>query len=146
MLIYLGPSLIDWKSRKQQLVATSTMDAELNALSLLTAHILFTRDFSRKALPHIFKDTPSPIVYCDNQPTVDSVMGWGTGSSKHMSIRLFFVRDLIRLKMLRLEWISTSAQRADPLTKPLQAVMFPIAREQLGVVPMPQQGVRHNPS
>ena len=113
-----GP--VSWTSHKQSSTAVSTMGAEYMALS----------DAAREAIAHIhlyddlrdlyaLKNSP-PLLLSDSQSALALT---GTVSnyprSKHIDIRYHFIRDVIQKGLLTVDYIPTTEQPADILTKAL---------------------------
>ena len=58
------------------------------------------------------------IINTDNQGAVDLINGWSTtGGTKHMDVRIMFLRELKEQGLIRIEWISTDENEADIFTK-----------------------------
>jgi hypothetical protein len=55
-------------------------------------------------------------------------------SSKHIDMKYHYIRDFIQRKTIKLQYIATSKQVADILTKPLTSRQFVQLRGKLGVV------------
>jgi ATP sulfurylase len=68
--------------------------------------------------------TPS-IIYVDNQPAIRiSENDSDHDRTKHIDVRHYFIRDLIKEGAVKPVWISTHDQLADILTKPLSSQPF----------------------
>ena len=93
--IYFGSNLISWWSRKQQVVARSSTEAEYRSLAQTTAEISWIRTL----LTELQVPFCTPIIYCDNQSAVaiayNPVLHART---KHMEIDVFFVREKVLIK------------------------------------------------
>lgn len=80
---------------------------------------------------HIKVNAPS-IVYVDNQSAITiSNNDVSHDRTKHMAARYFYVRDLIKDNIIKLEWVSTQHQLADIFTKGLGGPIFINFREKL---------------
>jgi hypothetical protein len=53
--------------------------------------------------------------------------------SKHIEMRYHYIRDMIKKKVLSLQYVPTAEQTADILTKPLPLIKFAYFRDKLGV-------------
>jgi histone deacetylase 1/2 len=128
--IYFGPNLISWWSRKQQVVARSSTEAEYRSLAQATADVLWVQTIlTELTVPFI-----APKVYCDNQSAVllahNPILHSRT---KHMEIDLFFVREKVLAKQISVVHIPGTDQLADILTKPISTDKFLFIRNKLNV-------------
>ena len=64
----------------------------------------------------ISKDTM--VVYCDNSSAID------ISKTKHIEIKYHFISDLVKRKIVCLEYIPTERQNANIFTKPLDGSKF----------------------
>jgi hypothetical protein len=141
-IIKLGNCWIDWNSRKQQTVALSSCEAEYMALGAAAQGALWIKSLlgemgygpnsSTTSTP---TSSPIPIFYCDNKSAISMAQNNVLHNrSKHIDIKHHFIRELIERKVFRIDWISTSEQVADVLTKKLLPRTF-IKFRDLIVVP-----------
>lgn len=65
--IYLGESLVSWKSKKQQTISRSSSEAEYRALAATTCEIQWLTYLLRDL--HVFFTQPA-LLYCDNQSAI----------------------------------------------------------------------------
>lgn len=120
--VYLGTSLICWKSKKQQVVSRSSTEAEYRSLADVTREILWLHqllaDFRVKV-------TSTTKLFCDNKSAIyiatNPVFHERT---KHIEIDCHTIRDQIKLGTIRALHVSTDNQLADILTKPLHPGPF----------------------
>ena len=64
-------------------------------------------------------------IECDSKGAVDLANGWSVGgNSKHIDIRLHFLRELKENGIVRIEWVSTDEMISDMHTKNLTAPAF----------------------
>ena len=70
-------------------------------------------------------------IYEDNQPCIQIFMG--SSKIKHLDLKLPFVRDLIRRKIIRVIHIEARKQIADCLTKVNPKIAFNVIRKGLGL-------------
>ena len=72
------------------------------------------------------------MVFEDNQSCIKMVenpRGWK--HTKHIDVRLHFVRDLSEAGKIKLQHVGTDKQIADALTKALSALHFPKFRDRM---------------
>jgi hypothetical protein len=119
-LIYLNDVLIHFYSRLQSTVALSTFEAEYHALCEMVREIL--------ALLNILHDldinAEPATIYCDQAKVVRSCYSGQILTSRqvrHIIIRFEFIVDHLSKGVIKLVWISTIDNLADPLTKPVHA-------------------------
>ncbi|CAL1398618.1 unnamed protein product [Linum trigynum] len=115
-LVYLGDTLISWKSKKQRTVARSNTEAEYRALALVTSEVQCVRNLLSELRQPL---SSGSTLYCDNlgavhfssNPVFHSCM-------KHLALDYHFVRQLVQTKQLVVRHLPTASQLADILTKP----------------------------
>jgi hypothetical protein len=126
--------LINWTSRKQKIVATSSTEAELIALADCCQEILWIL----KLLDSIGISLQKPlIVNEDNQSCIKMIeSGKIDRKSKHIETKLFFVKELQEKSIIKLQYCPTEEMLADMLTKPLQSTKLCRFREAIGLTSM----------
>ena len=86
-----------------------------------------------------YRDTP---IRCDNTSAINLTKNPVMHSrAKHIEIRYHFIRDHVACHDVCLEFVPTSDQLADILTKPLPKDQFYKIRRELGILEMNQQTV-----
>jgi hypothetical protein len=74
------------------------------------------------------------VVHCDNQSSIKLIENLVFHDrSKHIEMRYRYIRDFVQRKTIKLQYIATSEQVADILTKPLTLRWFLQLRGKLGV-------------
>jgi hypothetical protein len=124
-LFTLAGGAISWRSKKQDSVALSSMEAEYIAASEAVKEAVWLKDFlsTLKIVDCVKRPT---TVYCDNQAALKVSRDPKFHSkSKHIEGRYHYIRDVInRLKLVCLEYLPSTDMVADPLTKPLSQELF----------------------
>ena len=125
---------VSWKSVKQTLTATSTMEAEYVACYEATCQAMWLKKLFLGF--HIVESISKPLViYCDN--TIDVHFSQNNRSathSKHFDIKYLFVREKVREFQTRIEYTATEHMLADPLTKGLPIGVYQRHVTHMGLV------------
>ena len=73
-------------------------------------------------------------IYCDNKSAINLATNSSNhGRSKHIDIRLFFIRELVKAKVLQLEYIKSEEQISDIFTKGLNKETLTKLKSQLNI-------------
>lgn len=120
--IFLGHSLISWKSKKQQTVSRSSIEAEYRALAATTCELQWlTYLLNDLHLPYI---QPS-LLYCDSSSARHiAANSFFHERTKHVELDYHFVREKLQHKLFQLLPVPSSNQLADCFTKPLDPGPF----------------------
>lgn len=119
---------VSWASKKQKVVAQSTCEAELYA----EAAALNEAKWLCGLLREIGLEVDTPTVYGDNQSAQAlSKNGIKSERTKHIAIKYAFIHDEVTRERVRLQWIPTTEQLADMLTKALVAPLLTELRRKL---------------
>jgi hypothetical protein len=125
---------ISWKSVKQTLTASSTMQAEFVALYGAATHSMWLKNFI-SALGIVDSISRPLKIFCDNSSAVFFTKNNKTTSaSKHIRIKFLVVREMVEDNEIEVEHISTEEMTADSLTKGLRPVIFTKHVENMGIV------------
>ncbi|CAL1362863.1 unnamed protein product [Linum trigynum] len=131
-LLYLGSTLVSWRSQKQRTVARSSTEAEYRAIAHASAEIEWLQNLLQElhhplqAPPTLYSDNLGTTYFCSN-PVFHSRM-------KHLALDYHFVSHLVQEGRLVIRYIPTTQQLVDVLTKPLPAARFLLLRSKIGVV------------
>ena len=122
MVVMMNGSVVSWMSKKQTTVALSTAEAEYMALGGTIQEIKWIKSL----LGELGVLVKEPItIWCDNQAAIAiSKNNVNHNRTKHIDIKHHFVRDAVKDKQVKIDWISTSEQVADVLTKALDKNQF----------------------
>ncbi|CAK9811678.1 Copia protein [Anthophora quadrimaculata] len=127
----LGGAVVSWESRKQRTVALSSTEAEYMSLAEATKEAIYLRKY---LLELGFGFSLEIKLYCDNQGALKLAENpIFHNRTKHVDIKHHFVRDALRNKLLKLEYISTSEMVADVLTKSLPGPSHRKCTDRLGL-------------
>ena len=133
-IFMLAGGAVSWKSAKQTLTATSTMEAEYIACYEATCQAIWLKNLIAEF--GIVESISRPLtIYCDNSAVVCfSHNNKSSKRSKHFDTKLMFVREKIQEFQTRVEHIPTELMIADPLTKGLTVQAFVNHVTRMGVV------------
>ena len=113
--VFLGGSLIAWKTKKQTAVSHSSTDAEVRAMAMLTAEVIWLRwlleDFGVSATtstPLLSDSTGAISIACD--PVKHEL-------TKHIGVDAHFMRAAVQDQTLALHYVPSELQVADFFTK-----------------------------
>ena len=127
-----------WLSKKQSIVAISTMEAEYIAASFASQLTMFIRGvlkdlgFDLKGPTTLFEDNKACIDLANNPET--------SQRSKHIDVRFHYIRDHVRNQNIILESCPTSDMKADLLTKPLERITFEKLRNSMNMTNLLSDG------
>jgi hypothetical protein len=127
--IYINENLVSWNTKKQTTVALSTAEAELMSVCECVKEVKWIQQL----LTEMNMKVRIPIiVYEDNQATIKiSENDTHHDRTKHIDIKYHFIRDDIKNKLIKLEWVTTDEQVADILTKTTTGPTFIQLRNRL---------------
>jgi hypothetical protein len=106
-------------TQKHQLVSTSSCQAEYTALYSAAKMAVFINQF----LASLGFNDPKPMkIFCDNESAIHIAKHFVLSpKSRHFLLRHHYIRQLVQLKIIDIEFVGTLQQLADPFTKILTA-------------------------
>ena len=128
---------VEWKSRLQTDIATSTMEAEYSALSMALRAAIPLMEVCKYIVKNFgvtrgtlvtFKAT----VHEDNMGALRLAglePGRHTPRSKFYAIKMHWFRSWLKPRQVELKYIESKFQKADMFTKPLPMATFEINRK-----------------
>ena len=130
VLLHSGGA-VDWRSKMQTVVATSSMEAEYIGLCAAVKMAVWLQScmqelkLSRQPRIIIGMDNQSAMIFAEEQIVQDR--------SKHINIKFHYSREQIQKGIIGLEYVPTKRLPADMLTKPLQPTSMRIFRKEIGI-------------
>ena len=128
-VIYLGGSVVAFKTKLQPIVTLSSTGAEFVAGCACAKEMM--------SIKHLLDDigiplTSTPVLKMDNTSAA-TIAGKPTfsGRSKHLEVRYFYLKQLVQEGLLDIQYVQTTDNIADFFTKPLARVVFERLREAL---------------
>jgi len=121
-IIMLGKNVTDWKASKQKCIATSTMEAEYIAMSSAAKEAKWLKMFLEELRLNEWMKTPYQL-HCDNRSAIDfSKNRIERNKTKHIDIAFHNVRENIDNGTLNINYIPSSLNVADILTKAMTRI------------------------
>jgi len=115
----LGGCAICWKSKKQQIIAKSTMEAELIALASASEEASWLKDMLNE-IPMWEKPVPPILIHCDSTAAIGRVRNrFYNGKSRPIRRKHSIMRSYINNGTINIEYVKSKDNLADPLTKAL---------------------------
>ncbi|CAM8988652.1 unnamed protein product [Rhodiola kirilowii] len=113
--VFLGGSLIAWKTKKQTAVSRSSVEAELRAMALLTAEVTWLRwlleDFGVSvSTPTPFLSDSTGAISIARDPVKHEL-------TKHIGVDASYVRSQVQDQVIALQYVPSELQLADFFTK-----------------------------
>ena len=120
-IFFLNGGPITWKSRKQQNIAMSTVEAEYMALSTAVCEATHLR----QKIAELEQSSEAKItIFCDAQGAITLAHKETIGHKvKHIRLRYHHVREAIDQDLVDIKFIPTQEQAADVLTKALGSTL-----------------------
>jgi hypothetical protein len=137
---FVGGNLVTWKSKKQNVVARSSAEAEYRAMASTASELIWI-----KQLLEDMKITYSePIqMYCDNQAArhiaSNPVFHERT---KHIEVDCHFIREKVQAGIIETPFVRSQEQIADILTKALDRGPFEKLLVKLGSIDIFEPNLR----
>jgi hypothetical protein len=132
-VIQVDGAIVSWHSKQQTIVAKSTCEAEMYALSAAVSEAKWIRMFLRELFDQL-QQAPviHTVAHVDNTAAIAvSKNDVHHSRTKHIDLRHHHVREAVEKNLLRLEHVPSAEQLADILTKPLARVAFERLRDRL---------------
>ena len=130
-LFSFGSRIFSWYSKKQEVIAQSTAEAEYVAATAAVNQALWIRKLMTDL--HM-EQQDSTQIFVDNQAAISiSNNPVFHGKTKHFKIKLYFLREAQKEGEVKLIYCTTKEQSADILTKALPKARYEFLRQRLGV-------------
>jgi hypothetical protein len=138
----MNSGAISWSSRKQTLVALSTLEAEYIACSSAAREAKWLRQLSSDVKNTTDKTVPATIIFTDNQGALKTIYSGVTkANTKHIDVQYHNSRDLHHTGVLSYTYVKSSDNIADVMTKALHTVQHDALTRAMGLRGPPRQSV-----
>ena len=127
----MGSGAVAWASKKQLVVALSSVEAEYISGSLAVQEAIWENKF----LEEIGIKAEKPLLYQDNQGAIAFANNpIQHARTKHIDVRHYFMKDAVLKDLVTLKYCPTQDMVADVLTKHLGRIKFEEFRKSMGIV------------
>ena len=100
----LGGGGVAWKSSKQTLIATSTMESEFIPLEYASKEVEWLRNFPSR-IPLGMQQTPSVSMHCDCQAVISIAKNKAFNEkTKHIHLRHEVVKELLKYGIISIDY------------------------------------------
>jgi hypothetical protein len=119
---FVGGNLVTWRSKKQNVVARSTAEAEFRSMAHGICEVMWLKIILTEL--GLFQAKPL-MLYCDNKAALDIAHNpVQHGRTKHIEIDRHFIKEKLDQGIICMPYVSSSNQLADMLTKGLPEKLF----------------------
>ena len=130
-VVFLGVSLVSWKTKKQRTVSRSSAETKYRSMADATCELQWMK---RLLAQFGFGHTRPMRLFCDSQSAIHIAKNPVFHErTKHVENDCHKVCDAVKAKILTTEHISTKEQPADLLTKSLPTPTFQYLLFKLGI-------------
>jgi Reverse transcriptase (RNA-dependent DNA polymerase) len=128
---FVGGNLVTWRSKKQNVVALSSAEAEFRGMVKGICELLWIR----RVLTELgFEPIKEMKLLCDNKAAIDiSHNPVQHDRTKHIEVDRHFIREKIDSKVIEIPFVRSGEQVADMLTKAVSSKVFNTCLEKLGM-------------
>jgi ribonuclease HI len=125
-----GNGAISWSSKLQPTVATSSTEAEYMAAGHAVKQCIWVREL----MSELKLDVGRTVIYTDNMSSIALIKNpVHHQRTKHIRINWHFIREVIESGEMEFEFVPSSEQAADMLTKAALGEVYEVGREILGL-------------
>ncbi|GJW96001.1 retrotransposon protein, putative, ty1-copia subclass [Tanacetum coccineum] len=131
----LNEGVVDWKSTKQSIFATSSTNVEYIAAFDASKEAVWIRKFIF-GLGVVPTDEEPINMYCDNTGAIAIAKDYGvTKGARHFRAKVHYLRETIEIGDVKIENVHTDVNLADPFTKALPYPKHSELTRNIGLIP-----------
>ena len=132
----LGGGAVTWKSAKQNLIAPSSRDSEFIAMELAGNEAEWLKNFLAD-IPLGSKPISSVSIHCDNKSAIANAKNKTfNGKNRHIRLRHNIIKQMLKTDVISIDFVRSSVNLADPLTKPLGRKQIVYSSRGVGLKPI----------
>ncbi|GKF11089.1 retrotransposon protein, putative, ty1-copia subclass, partial [Tanacetum coccineum] len=134
-VLVLNGGVVDWKSTKQSIFSTSSIDAEYIATFDASKEAVWIRKFIYGLV--VVPAIEEPInMYCDNIGAIAIAKDHRvTKGERHFRAKVHYLRETIEMDDVRIEKVDTNDNLADLFTKALAFLKHYELTKKIGMIP-----------
>ncbi|KAH9680958.1 retrovirus-related pol polyprotein from transposon RE1 [Citrus sinensis] len=128
---FVGGNLVTWRSKKQDVVARSSTEAEYRGMAKGICELLWIKNL----MQDLYIQQVSPIkLYCDNKAVCDIAHNpVQHDRTKHVEVDRHFIKEKLEAKIIEIPHVRSEDQLADVLTKAVSIQAFNKCLNKLGM-------------
>src|ERR1700678_2659153 len=137
---HYGQGMISWSSKKQNIIALSSTEAEYIAETHAAKEGIWLQTFVNEITG---RDKEPLTIMADNQKAIALAKDNKFHSqTKHIDLRYHFIREAVEEDKIKMEYVPTTKNVADIFTKALPRLKFEEFVSRLGLVEVQDKGTR----
>lgn len=119
-IIFYPGNPISWFSKKQACMALTTTEAEYIAAALMVQDLINLR----RILTNLIIEG-KVVLYVDNQGSISMISSYENSKrTKYIDIKKYFIKDVVRKKIIEVKYVSSKDNFTDIITKSLAKDRF----------------------
>ncbi|RVW39327.1 Retrovirus-related Pol polyprotein from transposon RE2 [Vitis vinifera] len=132
IVVFIGGNLISWKSKKQNAVVRSSVEAKYRAMALAICELIWLKHLLREL--RFGKDEQMKLI-CDNQAALHIASNpIFHERTKHIEVDCHFIREKIASGCVATSFVNSNDQLADIFTKSLSGPKIKYICNKLGCI------------
>ncbi|KAM1500063.1 hypothetical protein ACFX10_022669 [Malus domestica] len=128
---FVGGNLVTWRSKKQHVMARSSVEAEFRGMAHGVQELLWLKILLRELG---FNSTKPSNLYCDNKAAISITHNpVQHDCTKHVEMDRHFIKERLVDGTINLPYVKSDDQLADILTKAVSSRIFHLSLSKLGI-------------